>query len=119
MKLAAFAGVAITFIATAAFAQSNIGAPRTTENPPAVASPSDVNKTTAAPVAGKNSFTKEQVAKRLQDNGYTAVSDLMQDDKSIWRGKAMMSGKPVSVAVRTDASAIWPLLSTSGRFLPR
>jgi len=99
MKLAALAGVAIPFIATAALAQSNTSAPRTSENPPAIASPSNINKTTAAPVAGKNSFTKEQVAKRLQDNGYTAVSDLMQDDNSIWRGKAMMSGKPVSVAV--------------------
>jgi len=99
MKLAALAGVAITFIATAALAQSNISAPRTSETPPAIASPGDINKTTAAPVAGKNSFTKEQVAKRLQDNGYSAVSDLMQDDKSIWRGKAMMAGKPVSVAV--------------------
>jgi len=99
MKLAALVGAAAIFLAGSAFAQSSTAAPRTTDNPPAVANPNDVNKTTAAPVAGKNSFTQDQVTKRLQDNGYSGVNGLMLDDKSIWRGKAMMSGKSVNVAV--------------------
>ncbi len=98
MKVAACAGAALTLIASTAIAQSN-NAPRTTDTPAAVARPSDVSKTTAAPVAGKNSFTKDQVTKRLQDNGYTEVSSLMKDDQSVWRGKAIMAGKSVNVAV--------------------
>ena len=91
--------IATPITATTAFAQTDSSAPRTTTTPPAVANPSDINKTTAAPVAGKNSFTEAQVMKRLTDNGYTTVSGLMKDDQSIWHGKAMKDGKTVAVAV--------------------
>jgi len=87
-------------IATPAFAQNaTTDASRTTTKPPAVANPSDINKTTAAPVAGKNSFTEGQVVKRLEDNGYSTVSGLMKDKESVWHGKAMKDGKAVTVAV--------------------
>jgi len=99
MKFAALAGAAAMLIAGSAFAQSNNEAPRTTDKPAAVASPSNVNKTVAAPVPGKNSFTQDQVLKRLQDNGYSNVTGLMKDDQSIWRGKAMKAGQTVTVAV--------------------
>ena len=52
--------------------------------PPAVTT-KDANTTAAAPVAGANS--------------YTQVSTLAKDDKSIWRGHAMKSGKAVDVAL--------------------
>ena len=64
--------------------------------PPAVAT---TNTTTAAPVAGANSFTMSQAQKRLEDQGYTQVSELAKDDKSIWRGHAMKDGKAVDVAL--------------------
>ena len=53
----------------------------------------------AAPVAGKNSFTEGEVRDRLEKHGYTAVSGLMKDDQSIWRGTAMKDGKSVAIAV--------------------
>ena len=36
---------------------------------------------------------------RIEDQGYTQVSALAKDDKSIWRGHAMKSGKAVDVAL--------------------
>ena len=66
--------------------------------PPAV-STNSANTTTAAPVAGANSFTMAQAQKRIEDQGYTQVSALTKDAKSIWRGHAMKDGKTVDVAL--------------------
>ena len=77
-------------------AQTTTPAPSTM--PPAVAT-SSANSTTAAPVAGANSFTMAQAQKRLEDQGYTQVSGLAKDDNSIWRGHAMKDGKAVDVAL--------------------
>jgi hypothetical protein len=66
--------------------------------PPAVTT-NGPNTTTAAPVAGANSFTMAQAQKRIEDQGYTQVSALAKDDKSIWRGHAMKNGKAVDVAL--------------------
>jgi hypothetical protein len=77
-------------------AQTTTAAPSTM--PPAVAT-SSANSTSAAPVAGANSFTKAQAQKRLEDQGFTQVSGLAKDDKSIWRGHAMKDGKAVDVAL--------------------
>jgi hypothetical protein len=74
-------------------------APRTTTTPPAVTNPDNTARTTAAPVAGRNSFTEDQARKRFEDNGYTQVSDLRKDDQSIWHAKAMKSGKAVGVTL--------------------
>ena len=60
---------------------------------------SSTNSTAAAPVAGANSFTLAQAQKRIEDQGYTQVSGLAKDDKSIWRGHAMKDGKAVDVAL--------------------
>ena len=68
-------------------------------NPPAVSSGHADSKTSAAPVAGKNSFTKKQVAKRLRDHGYSHVKGLSQDDQGIWHGMAMKSGASVNVTL--------------------
>ena len=70
----------------------------TSTAPPAVSTGS-ANNTTAAPVAGANSFTMTQAQKRIEDQGYTQVSALKQDDKSIWRGMAAKDGKTMNVAV--------------------
>ncbi len=67
--------------------------------PPAIATSKGDSNTTAAPVAGMNSFTEGGARDRLEKHGYTAVSGLMKDDRSIWRGTAMKDGKSVAVAV--------------------
>jgi hypothetical protein len=73
--------------------------PSSSTTPPAVATGKGDSNTTAAPVAGKNSFTEGEARDRLEKHGYTAVSGLMKDDQSIWRGTAMKDGKSVAVAV--------------------
>jgi hypothetical protein len=97
MKTTILAALAVAAFSTGAVAQN--AAPRTDTTPPAVTNPNNTARTTAAPVPGKNSFTEDQARKRLQDNGYTQVSDLRQDEKSIWHAKAMKSGKAVGVTL--------------------
>ena len=76
---------------------------QTTTSPSSTATPAvttnGANTTTAAPVAGANSFTMAQAQKRIEDQGYTQVSALAKDDKSIWRGHAMKNGKAVDIAL--------------------
>eukprot|EP01035_Chromulina_nebulosa_P058887 gene58887-80645_t len=48
---------------------------------------------------GANSFTEGQAKSRLEDKGYTAVSELKKDADGIWRGTAMKDSKSVSVGV--------------------
>jgi hypothetical protein len=72
--------------------------PSSSTAPPAVAT-GVANNTTAAPVAGANSFTMGQAQKRIEDQGYTQVTALAKDDNSIWRGHAMKDGKAVNVAL--------------------
>ena len=80
------------------FAQSD-SMQRTTAAPPAVSTSNAASKTMAAPVAGKNSFTKAEARKRLKSFGYTNVSTLHQDNQSIWRGRATKDGQRVPVSV--------------------
>jgi hypothetical protein len=97
MKHILSAAVLGLVIVGAAAAQT---APTTTStSPPAVATGQGDSNTTAAPVAGKNSFTEAQARTRLRTHGYRAVSALLQDDKSVWRGTATKHGKAVDVAV--------------------
>jgi hypothetical protein len=98
MKLL-FAGAllcAITIGPCAAMAQAPTS---TSTTPPAIATNKGDSNTTAAPVAGKNSFTEGEVRDRLEKHGYTAINGLAKDDKSIWRGTAMKDGKSVAVAI--------------------
>ncbi|NEU15017.1 hypothetical protein G3T14_23525 [Methylobacterium sp. BTF04] len=48
---------------------------------------------------GANSFTEAQTQHRLGEAGYKDVTGLMKDDKGIWRGSAVLNGKPVKVGV--------------------
>ncbi|WP_418902004.1 hypothetical protein [Terripilifer ovatus] len=81
--------------ATAAFAQS----PPATNAPGNNAVNSSGVNNSSTPVAGANSFTEAQAKSRLEANGYSTVSNLMKDDKGIWRGKASKDGKSVDVTV--------------------
>ena len=57
-----------------------------------------------------------QAQKRIEDQGYTQVSALAKDDKSIWRGHAMKNGKTVDVALdyQGNVTANYRLLSPRG-----
>ena len=62
---------------------------------------SDSKNRTAAtgPVKGSNSFTEGEARSRIEDKGFSKVSGLKKDDDGIWRGRAMMSGQQVDVAL--------------------
>jgi hypothetical protein len=84
-------------IGCAALAQN--AATNSSTTPPAVSTSTSDSKTSAAPVAGANSFTESEAKNRIEARGYTNVSSLSKDSNSVWRGKAMKDGKPVDVAV--------------------
>ena len=64
---------------------------------PAVKSPSTTNP--AAPVPGANSFTEGQAKSKIEDAGYTGVTELKKDDNGVWRAKASKSGSATAVSV--------------------
>ncbi len=51
------------------------------------------------PARGANSFTHAQAKHRLEENGFSNVSELAKDNDGVWRGTAQMSGHPVRVWV--------------------
>ncbi len=67
-------------------------------NTPAVTTPS-TPRNPNAPVEGANSFTEGQAKARIEKEGYTNVGGLTKDDKGVWRGTAMRSGKQVTVSL--------------------
>jgi len=99
MKHASIALAVSLAMTAAAWAQAPAPPASTSTAPPAVATSNADSNTTAAPVAGKNSFTESQARKRLRKHGYAHVSRLKQDDQGIWRGSATKDGKIVSVSV--------------------
>ena len=74
------------------------------QNPPAQSGPNNsaINsdqKNSDRPVAGRNSFTEGQAKSKIEDAGYSNVSDLKKDDQGIWRARAMLGGKQTDVAL--------------------
>jgi hypothetical protein len=75
------------------------------QNPPAKSGPNNnaVNSpgqnNSNAPVAGRNSFTEGQAKSKIEEAGYTQVTDLRKDDNGVWRGKAKKGGAATSVSV--------------------
>ena len=75
------------------------------QNPPAQSGPNnsavnspDQNKSNA-PVAGRNSFTEGQAKSKIEDGGYSNVTELKKDDDGVWRGKASKGGSATAVSV--------------------
>src|SRR3954469_23131101 len=75
------------------------------QNPPAQSGPnnnavnsSDQNNSNA-PVAGRNSFTEGQAKSKIEEAGYSNVSELKKDDNGVWRGKASKGGSPTDVSL--------------------
>src|SRR6476619_4766701 len=74
------------------------------QNPPAQQGPNNnaINsdqKNSDKPVAGRNSFTEGQAKSKIEDAGYSSVSDLKKDDNGVWRGKASKGGSSTNVSI--------------------
>jgi hypothetical protein len=75
------------------------------QTPPAQSGPNNnaINSPTQnnsdAPVAGRNSFTEGQAKSKIENAGYTNVTELKKDDNGIWRGKATKSGSSTAVSI--------------------
>ena len=65
--------------------------------PPAVTTSNANNKTAAAPVKGRNSFTMNEARRRIEKGGFTQVTGLKKDADGVWRGKGMKNGSSVDV----------------------
>ena len=52
-----------------------------------------------APFEGANSFTEDQARSRIENAGYSNVSNLKKDDKGIWRGTASEGDAKKNVAL--------------------
>ena len=81
--------------ATAASAQT----PPAKDGPGNNAINSAGQKNSSAPVAGANSFTEGQAKSRIEEAGYSGVSDLKKDDNGVWRGKATKGGASSNVSI--------------------
>jgi hypothetical protein len=97
-----FALTAMAALLSAGAALAQTAATNASPTPPAVATPigdAAPSKTAAAPVAGANSFTRAQTARRLKEHGYSNVHGLTKDVNGVWRGMARKDGKTGRVAV--------------------
>lgn len=65
--------------------------------PPAVTTSNANNKTAAAPVKGRNSFSMGEARRRIERGGFTQVTGLKKDADGVWRGKGMRNGASVDV----------------------
>lgn len=59
-----------------------------------------------APLPGANSFTEAQARQRMEDQGYSGITDLKQDAQSIWRGTARKGGVSMSVALDFQGNVV-------------
>lgn len=85
--------VAVALTCTAAQSQPAQSGP----NNNAVNSPDTKNSN--QPVAGRNSFTEGQAKSRIEDAGYSNVTDLKKDDNGVWRATASKGGSSSDVSV--------------------
>lgn len=59
-----------------------------------------------APVSGANSFTEGQAKSRIEDRGFSEISDLKLDNSGVWRAKATKDGKTVTVALDYQGNVV-------------
>lgn len=95
MKTHLIAAMALLVTGTAAIAQSET--PTTSQTTPAIALPGKTNP--GAPIAGKNSFTRDQATDRIAAAGFTDVAMPILDDQGVWRSMAKKDGAAVDVSV--------------------
>src|SRR6476659_2490215 len=81
------------------------GTTASAQNPPAQSGPNNnaVNSSgqnnSNAPVGGRNSFTEGQAKSKIEEAGYTSVTELKKDDDGVWRGRASKGGSSAAVSV--------------------
>ena len=80
--------------------------PTTTTAPAAVSTTTAPSRTTAAPVAGANSYTEGEARRRIEEKGFGQVSDLKKDDQGIWRGTTTKDGKTMGVALDYQGNVV-------------
>jgi opacity protein-like surface antigen len=102
MKKMIFVAFATMLSASSALAQTS--KPTTDPQTPAVATPEEKNPT--APVAGANSFTEDQAKSRIEEAGYSDVTELKLDDKGIWQAAAKKDGKSVKVGLDYQGNVV-------------
>ena len=73
---------------------------------PAAVATSNNPRTSAAPVAGANSYTEGQARARLEEKGFGNVTGLKKDDKGIWRATAMKDGKSAAVSLDYQGNVV-------------
>lgn len=73
-------------------------------SPPAIKTTEGNNP--GAPAAGANSFTENQAKSRIEQRGFTNVSELKKDDKGIWHGTAETDGKKVQVSLDFQGNVV-------------
>lgn len=75
----------------------------------ATTAPTPTNRgasTATAPAAGANSFTEGQARGRIEDAGFTNVTDLQKDEQGVWRGRATRNGAVTPVAVDYQGNVV-------------
>lgn len=72
--------------------------------PPAIKTTEGNNP--GAPADGANSFTEDQAKSRIEERGYTNVSELRKDEKGIWQGTAETGGKKVQVSLDFQGNVV-------------
>ena len=75
-------------------------------SPSAVQTQNTTARTAAAPVPGRNRFTRGEAAKRIATAGYTNVSGLKKDNRGVWRGTAQKDGSQVGVALDYQGNVV-------------
>ena len=71
----------------------------TATSPSAVQTSNTMQRTSAAPVPGRNSFTMGEAESRITSAGYSEVTGLKKDAQGIWRGTAKKGGNTIPVSL--------------------
>ena len=86
--------------ALAVFAASAAAAQQPAQNGPQNPAVKSTDRNNSmAPVAGKNSFTRNEAKSRIEAKGYTKVTHLKKDESGVWRATAEKDGKKTDVSL--------------------
>ncbi len=97
---------AVVVVSTGAVVAQNTVPPSASTVPAAISTKAVRSKTEAAPLAGKNSFTRGEAARRIAANGYSKVEVGNVDREGIWRAKAMKDGRSVDIALDYQGNVV-------------
>jgi hypothetical protein len=55
-------------------------------------------------VAGRNSFTEGQAKSKIEEAGYSNVTELKKDDAGVWHGKASKGSSKVRMSTKASSN---------------